>query len=63
MLLPEFTENTEKSMLLYFDAEGRNTDGMMDELEKTYACMSSMKKTVKNGKTYVVLEVEDCCEN
>lgn len=62
MLIPEFTENTEKSMFLYFNAEGKNIDSMMDELEKTYTCMASMKKNMKDGKTYVVLEIEDCCD-
>ncbi|MBE6716540.1 MAG: hypothetical protein E7573_06430 [Ruminococcaceae bacterium] len=59
MLLPEFTENKEKSMLMYFNADGADVNKMYDELEKTYVCFSKMNKVLKDGKTYVVMEIAD----
>lgn len=59
MLFPEFTENKEKSMLLYFNAAGCDINKMFDELEKTYVCFESMNKVLKDSKTYVVLEIKD----
>lgn len=59
MLFPEFTENKDSSMLLYFSSEGKNINEMYDELEKTYVCFESMNKAIKDGKAYVVLEIKD----
>ncbi len=59
MLYPEFSENKEKSMLLFFNAEGQDIGKMYDELEKTYVCFESMNKTMKDGKPYIVLEIKD----
>ncbi len=59
MLIPEFSENKEKSMLLYFSAEGKNVREMYDELEKTYVCFEKMNEALKDGKKYVVLEIAD----
>lgn len=59
MILPEFTENTEKSALLYFNADNTDASKLCDEIEKTYYCFSSMKQTLKDGHKYVVIEVED----
>ena len=52
MLFPEFSENKEKSMLLYFAADGADVRQMLDELEKTYVCFEKMNETVKDGKKY-----------
>ncbi len=59
MLIPEFSENKEKSMLLYFAADGANVTQMYDELEKTYVCFEKMNETVRDGKKYIVLEIAD----
>ena len=59
MLIPVFSENKEKSMLLYFEAEGMDIAKMYNELEKTYVCFEKMSKTLKDGKQYVVLEIKD----
>ena len=59
MLIPEFSENKDRSMLLYFNAEGENVNEMYNELEKTYVCFETMNKVIKDGKPYVVLEIQD----
>lgn len=59
MLFPEFSENKEKSMLLYFNAEGEDISKMYAELEKTYVCFETMNKVLKDGKPYIVLEIKD----
>lgn len=59
MLIPEFSENKDRSMLLYFNAEGENVNEMYNELEKTYVCFETMNKVIKDGKPYVVLEIKD----
>ena len=59
MLIPVFSENKEKSMLLYFEADGADISKMYNELEKTYVCFEKMSKTLKDGKQYVVLEIKD----
>ena len=59
MLIPVFTENKDKSMLLYFEADGMDATRMYNELEKTYVCFETMKQTVKDGKKYIVLEIRD----
>lgn len=59
MLIPEFSENTEKTMLLYFNADNADANKICDELEKTYVCFTQMKQTIKDGHKYVVLEMAD----
>ena len=59
MLIPDFSENKDNSMLLYFDAEGKDINSMYTELEKTYVCFEKMNQTLKDGKKYVVLEVKN----
>lgn len=59
MLIPEFSENTDSSMLLYFSAEGADVSKIYGELEKTYVCFEKMNTTLKDGKKYVVLEVKN----
>ena len=59
MLIPEFSENTEKTMLLYFNADGKDTKALGDEIEKMYVCFTKMNVTVRDGHKYVVLEIED----
>ncbi len=59
MLIPAFSENKDSSMLLYFEAEGADITKMYNELEKTYVCFEKMNVAIKNGKKYVVLEIND----
>ena len=59
MLIPEFSENKDRSMLLYFNAEGEDINKMYDELERTYVCFETMNKVLRDGKPYVVLEIKD----
>ena len=59
MLIPEFSENKDSSMLLYFEAEGADITKMYNELEKTYVCFEKMNQTIKDGKKYVVLEINN----
>ncbi len=59
MLIPEFSENKDNSVLLYFSAEGEDINKMYNELEKTYVCFEKMNQTIKDGKKYVVLEIKD----
>lgn len=59
MLIPEFTENKEKSMLLFFPVEKGDVNAVYNELEKTYVCFEKMSQTMKDGKNYVVLEIKD----
>lgn len=59
MLIPEFSENKDNSMLLYFNADGADINKMYNELEKTYVCFEKMNQTLKDGKKYVVLEINN----
>lgn len=57
--IPEFSENKEKSMLLYFNADNADTKALCDEIEKTYVCFTKMTQTLKDGHKYIVLEMAD----
>ena len=59
MLIPEFSENKDNSMLLYFSAEKSNIREIFDELEKTYVCFEKMSQQIKDGKLYAVMEIKD----
>lgn len=59
MLIPEFSENKEKSVLLYFPVENNDINALYNELEKTYVCFEKMSKVIKDGRNYVVLEIKD----
>lgn len=59
MLIPEFSENKDNVMLLYFNADSTDINKIYDELEKTYVCFEKMNRTIKDGKSYVVLEIKD----
>ena len=58
MLYPEFTENTDSAMLLYFASEG-DEKKLGDEIEKIYVEYSRMSSVIKDGKKYIVLEIKD----
>ena len=57
--VPVFTENNDKNIIMYFDPEGKELRSFSDELAGIYACYSKMSVKVKDGKQYVVVEVED----
>ena len=59
MLIPAFSENKDSSILLYFEVEGADITKIYNELEKTYVCFEKMNQTIKDGKKYVVLEIND----
>ena len=59
MLIPAFSENKDNLMLLFFEADGKDINKMYDELEKTYVCFEKMNQTLKDGKRYVVLEINN----
>ena len=56
---PEFSENKDDAVLMYFSAEGRDEAALRREIEKTYVCFSRIGSVVKNGKKYIVVAVDD----
>ena len=59
ILYPDFTENKEKSTVLYFDAEGKDEKSLITSLKDVYACYTGVGTVKKDGKKYVALEIED----
>ena len=59
MLFPSFTENNENGVTLFFDAENKNENDLIKEVESIYACLSGIKTEEKNGKKYIAVYVED----
>ena len=59
MLYPEFTENTETGVIMYFPLAGKTENELIKELEKVYYCYSAVGTVNKDGKAYVALTVED----
>ena len=57
--IPEFSENRDDAMLMYFSAEGRDETALRREIEKTYVCFSRIGSVVKNGKRYIVVAIDD----
>ncbi|MBQ7637373.1 MAG: hypothetical protein IJS90_00555 [Clostridia bacterium] len=58
-LLPEFTENGEKGVTLFFEAGNKNENELIKELENVYPCYSSVNVALKDGKKYIALEIDD----
>lgn len=56
MLIPEFTENRDDGVAMYFPLDGKNPASLYDELEKTYPCFTKMNTVKKDGRSYVRLE-------
>ena len=59
MLFPEYTENTETGVTMYFPLAGKTENELIKELEKTYYCYSAVGAVTKDGKKYVALTVDD----
>ncbi len=57
--IPEFSENRDDAVLMYFSAEGRDETALRREIEKTYVCFSRIGSVVKNGKRYIVVAIDD----
>ena len=57
--MPAFTENKEKSVVLFFPLEGKNERETIAALETVYACCTSVGVVVRDGQKYVALEIED----
>ena len=59
MIYPEFTENTDSGVTMYFPLEGKNENELLKELDKVYYCYSAAGAVMKNGRRYIALTVED----
>ena len=59
MLFPEFTENTETGVNMYFAPGDKTENELIKELESVYYCYSAVGTVKRDGKTYVVLTVDD----
>ena len=57
--IPEFTENKDDAVVLYFSAEGKDEAALCRELESVYVCCSKMGRVVRNGKRYIAVEIAD----
>ncbi|MBQ6067619.1 MAG: hypothetical protein IJK89_12465 [Clostridia bacterium] len=57
--IPEFSENRDDAVLMYFSAEGKDETALRREIEKTYVCFSRIGAVVKNGKKYIVVAIDD----
>ena len=57
--IPEFSENKDDAVLMYFSAEGKDETALRREIEKTYICFSRIGSVVKNGKKYIVVAIDD----
>ncbi len=58
-VLPEFSENTDRSMLLYFNADGKDANALCNEIERVYVCYNKMTVGMKDGHKYVIVEIAD----
>ena len=59
MIYPDFSENTEKGVTLYFALENRSPEALLAELSKVYYCYSAAGTVEKDGKKFIALTVED----
>ncbi len=57
--IPEFSENQDDAVLMYFSADGKDEAALRREIEKTYVCFSRIGSVVKNGKKYIVVAIDD----
>ena len=59
IVIPEFSENKDNAVVLYFSTEGANEAALRQKIEADYVCFSKMGSVVKNGKRYIAVEIED----
>ena len=57
--IPEFTENQENAVLLYFSLEGTDEAALRKSVESTYVCAGRMGVMQKNGKKYLVAAIDE----
>ena len=58
IIVPDFSENKENAVLLYFSAEGKDEAALRREVERAYVCCDRIGSVVKDGKKYVVVSVD-----
>ncbi len=59
IVVPEFSENQDDAVLLYFSAEGKDEASLRRQIEATYVCFSKMGSVVRDGKRYIVVAIDD----
>ena len=57
--IPEFTENQDNAVLLYFSMEGKDEATVRKSVESTYVCVNRMGVVVKNGKKYLAAAIDE----
>ena len=57
--IPEFSENQDKAVLLYFSMEGSDEAALRRSVESTYVCVNRMGVMQKNGKKYLVAAIDE----
>lgn len=57
--IPEFSENKDNAVVLYFSAEGADEAALCRRIESAYVCCGRMGRVVKNGRRYIAVEIED----
>ena len=57
--IPEFSENKENAVVLYFSTDGAEETALRRQIESTYVCCSKMGSVIKNGKRYIAVEIDD----
>ena len=58
MLLPDFTEDTERESVLYFRVGEKNAEALLKEALETYPCAGAAGTAMKNGELCVALTVD-----
>ena len=59
IVVPDFSENKENAVLLYFSTEEKDEATLRREIERAYVCFSRIGSVVRNGKRYIVVSVDD----
>ena len=58
IVVPDFSENKENAVLLYFSTEGKDETALRREVERAYVCCDRIGSVVRNGKRYVVVSID-----
>jgi len=58
VILPEFTEDKEDSVIMYFPVEG-DKKALETQIDNTYYCYSRLDYVKRDGKEYLALEVDN----
>ena len=57
--IPEFSENKENAVVLYFSTDDADEAALRKQIESTYVCCGRMGSVTKNGKRYLAVEIEE----